>query len=147
MIVIDQYQSVEAAIAHVEPLLLEHYEEVASKVYTLDPDWSRYRLLAANRQLLMLLAFKADRCIGYSVSVLSDHLHYRRDYVAYNDVLFVAKEHRHTSAGGRLMVQTQYAAKAAGARVMQWHAKPGTALDDVLSKRVPLFENVYQETL
>lgn len=147
MIEIDEFQSVFAARAHVEPLLQAHYEEVASKVYTLRPDWDRYIELNCQGKLIMLLAFQHGQCIGYSATVLGNHLHYVDSYVAYNDVIFVSRGHRHSSAGGRLMAQTRYAAKARGASIMQWHAKPDTALDEVLHKRLPLFERAYQETL
>jgi hypothetical protein len=147
MIEVERYWGVTLARRHIEPLLRAHYEEVASKVYTLSPDWERYYSLNREDKLLILLAFQHGECIGYSVTVLGDHLHYIASRVAYNDVIFVSKDHRHTTAGARLMKETRIRAKLMGASIMQWHAKPNTALDKALAKRIPLFENAYQETL
>lgn len=147
MITVEQFHTVGLAFDHIEPLLPKHYDEVADKSYKLRPDMNVYRTCASDGRLLMLLAFHNDACIGYSVTVLTPHLHYRDSFIAYNDVLFVLPEYRSTSAGGRLMKATRELAKFRKAVKLQWHAKPDTDLDRVLKKRVRPFETVYQETL
>lgn len=132
----------------VEPLIEDHFLEVGNtKVYELAPDWAKYDAIDEAGGLLMLAAYHNDSCIGYSINFLTPHVHYVNQNICYNDVLFVSKEHRNSSAGGRLIIATTKAARSAGAKVMQWHAKPNTALDEVLSKRVPLFEHAYAEAL
>lgn len=142
--------SVEAAVAHIAPILQQHWEEVADKASypNIVPDYDKYRLLAETGNIIILLAFDEGTCIGYSVSFLTQHLHYSDKRVCCNDVIFVRKAERYTtSTGARLMACTKREAKAEGAAVMQWHAKPNSDLNDALAKRLPVFEHVYTESL
>lgn len=133
----------------VSPLLEAHFKEVGNTaVYDLLPDKDKYRAIEANKGLIAIVALgEYEQCIGYSVNFLTPHVHYRNQTICYNDVLFVSKAYREGSAGGRLMKATVKEAKLAGASVMQWHAKPDTTLNRVLSKRAKLFEHVYAEVL
>lgn len=146
---VERWTSTASARFHIASLLPEHYIEVANiDVYTLAPDWDKYDAIDDAGNLLMWLAFNDDhRCIGYSINFLMPHIHYAHQTVLSNDVLFVSKEYRTGSIGGRLMAATRKGAKEAGAVLVQWHAKPNTPLDHVLSKRLPIFEIAYQDIL
>jgi len=133
---------------YIEPLLEAHYQELGNtQRYELAPNYNQYHYIADAGNLIMLLAFDEDVCVGYSVNFLSPHVHYMRQRVCSNDVLFVAKDYREGSIGGRLMARTAKEAKAAGATVLHWHAKPNTALFTILSKRSGPIEYIFAQSL
>lgn len=145
---VDRVNYVGVARHYIEPLLEEHFREVGNTaVYELAPDWDKYFDISHAGNLIALLAFDDRKCVGYSVNFLTPHVHYVKQRICYNDVLFVAKDYRTGSAGGRLLNATVQHAREAGATVMQWHAKPNTALDQLLSKRMPIFEHAYAQSL
>lgn len=131
------------------PMFAEHWDEVAGfkDLLLVDPDHDKYLGLEAQGLLACFVAFKQGVPIGYSINVLGQHIHYKQVKVCYNDMLFVAKEHRDSTAGGRLIVHTLMFANKQGCDLMQWHAKPGTALDRVLKARSKLHEHIYIDRL
>lgn len=125
--------------AHGEALFREHWDEVAlnKRVMRLDPDWDTYRRLEASGVMLCLAAFEgleANTLVGYAVTFVHQHLHYRGLTYAQNDVLFVTARHRKGSVGLSLIEETAKAARARGARLLVWHAKEGTKLDALLPR-------------
>lgn len=122
-----------------EALFLEHWEEVAQnkELMQLAPDWERYDALGEAGKLFALFAFddEARNLIGYSVNIIDNHLHYKRLTVASNDLLFVSKSAR-GAAGLKLMTATEKEAARLGAKLMLWHAKPGSSLAEVLTRKV-----------
>lgn len=137
-------------ITHCSTLIDEHWHESARNKHlmVLKPDVARYELLEAAGCLLGLVAYVDDEIVGYSVNVLSPHLHYADLMVAHNDVLFVAKSHRESSLGLKLIRETRRAAKARGAHLMLWHAKEATALAAILPKMgCKVQEIIYSEEL
>ncbi len=114
----------------------------------LKPDLERYVALEAAGALLGLMAYIGDEIVGYSVNVISRHLHYADLVCAHNDVLFVAAAHRESPLGLRLIRETRRAAKARGAHLMLWHAKEATALANILPKMgCKVQEIIYSEEL
>lgn len=125
-------------IARITGLTEAHWEEVARNKHlmVLKPDVARYNALEASGNLLSLYAFNdADEIVGYSVSILSYHLHYADLRVCANDVLYIAPEYRNSRLGLKLIDLTEEAAKAHGAHMMSWHAKDGTALAAILPRK------------
>lgn len=123
-------------IEHVPGLLEAHWHESARNKHlmVLKPDMARYQALEAAGSLLSLVAYVDDQIVGYSVNIVTPHLHYADLLCAHNDVLFIAKEHRETPLGLKLIRETERAARARGANLMLWHAKPGTALSAILPR-------------
>lgn len=117
-------------------LLAAHWDEIAlnKQVMQLNPDAERYRALEAQGMLLILGAYIAGELVGYSVNFLMNHLHYADLRVCNNDLLFIAKEHRHGKLGVQLIKRTEEEAKARGARMVLWHAKPDTALNALMPR-------------
>ncbi len=145
---VDLILSIDRLRKDVTPLLNEHYEEVGNtSLFDLEPDWEAYEHLLGNGSLLAIGGYDGERCVGYSVSFIRPHVHYIYQTMAYNDVLFVQHCYRDTSIGGRLMLETKRLAKLRDCDGVIWHAKPDTALNTLLQKRVPLHELVYIETL
>lgn len=123
-------------IEHVPGLLEAHWRESARNkhVMVLKPDVARYQTLEAAGALLSLVAYVDEAIVGYSVNIVSPHLHYADLLCAHNDVLFVAAEYRTTPLGLKLIRETERAACARGAHLMLWHAKQDTALSSILPK-------------
>jgi len=123
-------------IEHVPGLLEAHWHESARNKHlmVLKPDVARYQALEASGALLSLVAYVDDAIVGYSVNIVSPHLHYADLLCAHNDVLFVAKEYRESPLGLKLIRDTERAAKARGVHLMLWHAKEGTTLANILPK-------------
>ena len=103
-------------------------------------DWARQRVSGApaardlELPLFALSAYVGDRLIGYSVNFLMRHLHYADLVYAQNDLLFIDKDYRASRAGLALIRATEAHAKAKGAQMLIWHAKPGTALEALLPR-------------
>jgi GNAT superfamily N-acetyltransferase len=123
-------------IEHVPGLLEAHWHESARNKHlmVLKPDVARYQALEAAGALLSLVAYVDETIVGYSVNIVSPHLHYADLLCAHNDVLFVAGEYRTTPLGLKLIRETERAARARGAHLMLWHAKQDTALSNILPR-------------
>ena len=117
-------------------LFREHYDEVArnKRVMVLKPDWLRYKALEQMDSLLMLAAWKDSMLVGYAASFIVTHLHYSDMLYVQNDVLFVAREHRNSRLGMRLIRETERIAADRGADLVMWHAKEATALAQILPR-------------
>jgi hypothetical protein len=122
---------------HQVSLLLNlHWDEVAKNkaLMQLRPDWHKYQTIEANGKLRTLYALEGDTVVGYSCNILDYHLHYSGLKVCSNDVLFVTPAAR-GSVGIRLIQETERIAKRDGAELMLWHAKEGSVLDMLLSRK------------
>ena len=127
------YAEVNAKAKH---LLAEHWDEVAlnKDLMVLNPDEQRYLALEATGQFFALAAWDGDELVGYSGNFIGQHLHYAGLRYANNDVLFVAKDHRASPLGLRLIRETVAEAQRRGARLMLWHGKQDTPLAELLPK-------------
>ena len=119
-----------------DPLFQEHYEEIALRkdLMELKPNWPLYDALDQSGSLFIYLAMQGDVCIGYSMNLVANHLHYADLKYSQNDVLFIKKEFRGGRIGLRLMKITEEHAKSLGCKVMLWHAKERTTLAALLPR-------------
>jgi len=117
-------------------LLVEHREELATDkaLMVLKPDFDKYYAMDDLGALLVIGAYRGGRLIGYSVNIISQNLHYADLRQCQNDVLFLTKSERRGSAGLRLIRKTQEMARLEGAKIMLWHAKPETNLDQLMPR-------------
>lgn len=118
-------------------LFAQHREELTTDkaLMVLNPCREIYLHIDSHGGMISLGAFTDDGAlIGYSANTIGPNLHYADLLMYANDVLFVMPEHRGTSAGIRLIRETEARAKARGCQLMLWHAKPGTALDCLLPR-------------
>jgi len=117
-------------------LLVEHREELATDkaLMVLKPDFDKYYAMDDLGALLVIGAYRGGRLIGYSVNIISQNLHYADLRQCQNDVLFLTKDERRGSAGLRLIRKTQEMARLEGAKIMLWHAKPETNLDQLMPR-------------
>lgn len=122
--------------AKAEPLFQEHYEEIARNkdLMKLNVNWPLYEELNDKQALFVYLAMRDNVCIGYSLNLITSHLHYADLMYALNDVLFVKKEFRGGRLGLQLIKATEDHARSLGCKMLLWHAKENTALAKLLPK-------------
>lgn len=60
----------------------------------LDPDWDRYALLENNNSLIIFTARLEGKLIGYNIFFLSMSLHYKTQYVATQNLIFIHPDKR-----------------------------------------------------
>lgn len=117
-------------------LFEEHWQEVAlnKALMVLKPDEAKYLQLEETGAFFGLAAYDGDEIVGYSGNFIGTHMHYAGLRYCNNDVLFVAKGHRASPLGLRLIRETVAEAARRGARLMLWHGKQDTPLADLLPK-------------
>lgn len=91
----------------------------------------RYPMLEAAGALHSVSAMLDDKLIGFITVLVSVLTHYGFS-VAVSESYFVAKAHRGTGAGLRLLKAAEEKTKALGARGIYVSAQTGSALDKVL---------------
>lgn len=126
----------EEAFSLAEPLLERHWEEVAlfKDLTVLKPDLQRYKDLEEKGRLFCIVAQIGGETIGYSANFLVSHLHYADLILCQNDVLYLVPERRQSRIGLSLINATISVAQGMGAKLMLWHAKYDTALDQLLER-------------
>lgn len=118
-------ESFDAVYDEVEPLLIEHYEEIAHRKDKIkfNPDRERYRMLEGAGVLHIVVARDKGELVGYFVSFIAPHLHYQETTVAQNDVLFVRKDYRGSSVALRLFQFAEAKLKELGVDCVVLHMK------------------------
>jgi ribosomal protein S18 acetylase RimI-like enzyme len=80
---------------------------------------------------LTIGVFDEGKIVGYCMSVLHPHLHYRELTSTCNSI-YISPAYRHGRHGLALMAAVEEAAVARGAKRFIWSAKPGSPLDKLL---------------
>ena len=119
-----------------DSLFEEHYEEVArnKEVMVLKPNWPMYYATEKVGALFIHVAMQNDVFVGYSINFVSNHFHYADLKYCQNDVLFIKKEFRGGRVGLKLMKVTEQHAKSLGCKLMLWHCKENTPLNQILPR-------------
>lgn len=93
--------------AEQEPLLALHWREVAihQDAIPLDPDVDAYRAMQDAGQLCSIIARHEGRIVGYYVSIVRPHLHYRTTLHAFTDVYYLLPEYRDGTGAGIRMIK------------------------------------------
>ena len=78
-------------VVEAKELVEQHYKELTlnKEAMELFPNWDKYFALDADSSLVLITARDDGKLVGYSLFILSPHLHYKKQLVAYNDVLFL----------------------------------------------------------
>lgn len=98
----------------------EHWEEVAlnrDKI-VLEPDMDCYAQYASTGALHVVTVRADGRIVGYHISVIRPHLHYKSSLSAFTDVYFLHPDFRHGMAGVRLFKEVESSLKARGVQKM-----------------------------
>lgn len=118
-------ENLASVMEEIVPLMTAHYEEIAlhKDRVKLAPDWGRYRYMDQTRSLAVYTAREESRLVGYSVFLLSYHLHYVHTLVAMNDVLYLDPGHRKGSTGIKLIRHSEADLRDRGVDRILWHVK------------------------
>lgn len=115
----------------------EHWREVAlnQDVIKLDPDIAAYNAFDSAGMLHVLVARSAGKMVGYHVSFVRPHLHYRESLSAIADVYFLRAGNRGPRAALRLFEAVEASLKVRGVQKMftgtKLHVSPdGRSLDN-----------------
>lgn len=103
-----------------EPLWNAHWEEVATNKdkIKLAVDFDMYRDFETTGRLHLVVARENGKVVGYHLSVVRTHPHYKTSLTAYTDVYFLSKECRKGFAGVRLFREVERTLKARGVEKM-----------------------------
>ena len=120
-----QIEDAFAALPEMQRLLEKHYDEVAvlQDKIPLDPDYDRYRMLHAAGALHLVTVRADGELVGYHLSIVSRHLHYKSTIVANDDLFFLKPEHRRGYTGVRLFKEVEKSLREKGVQVITSRAK------------------------
>ena len=99
-----------------EELLPLHWQEIAGdqEIIKLDPDWPSYFAMENTGVVHAMFARSAGIMVGYHISFLRPHLHYRSSFSAITDVYFVHPDFRKGRTGIELFKAVEKSWKARG---------------------------------
>lgn len=119
-----------------ESLFRDHWDEIALNkgVMALKPDYDRYEAIERAGNLMVICVYDDTKLVGYSVNMIIHHLHYADLVVSSNDLLFVHKDYRKGRLGLMLIRETEEQSRQRGAQLVLWHAKPNTALNELMPR-------------
>lgn len=132
------------------PLLEKHWEEIAlnKDKIKLNPDWDAYSDLEDADVLRVFTARDGDKLVGYFVTFVKEHIHYKDHLFAYNDILFLSANYRKGFVGPKLMKFAEKCLKEDGVAVLVVNTKLHKPFDMLLKwlgyKHI---ENLYSKVL
>ena len=110
--------------AEIEPLLVEHYNEIAThKDIPLAPDKAQYKAAEDAGKLRTCTVRKAGKLIGYAVFLVTHNPHYSTSKQALQDVVFVSTEHRRGRLGLMLVDYADTVLASEGVDLNRHHVK------------------------
>jgi hypothetical protein len=128
-----QRESIADVRADIEPLLVQHWEEIARfKDVPLDPDWPAYGLAEERGCLRVFTARRAGALLGYGV-FFKGNLHYRSSVLFTQDIFFVLPQNR-AIVGARLLRYCDEQLQAEGAQAVYHHVKTHLDWGPVLAR-------------
>lgn len=136
-------------VGEIQPLLEAHWREVAHyQDIPLAPDWGSYYTAEQAGQLRCYSARDCDELIGYVVFFVRPNMHYRGSLQAWQDVLFMAPEHRAGMAGVKLIRHAERRLAAEGVQVVYHHAKRTNRVGELLGRLgYELVDEIYAKRL
>jgi len=125
MIRFEVIRDVDSIKEPIQLLIKRHYAELTldKDVMKLAPDWDRYNELNSLGKLSIVAAYDGDKMVGYSVFFLNEHIHYKNNIIANNDVLFLAPEYRLGMTGIKLIKYSEMILQQLGVSKVIWHVK------------------------
>lgn len=146
--VVYQIELFEDVLEELKPLLQLHWEEVAlyKEDIPLDPDYDKYSELCKAGVLRIATARDDGKLVGYFISMVHAHLHYKQDIYATNDILYLDESYRGADVAIGLFSFAEEDLKALGVSVIiisMKTAKPFDALCEVMGHT--LVERTYSK--
>ena len=133
-----------------EALTQKHQDEIVvhKHVQKLNPDWPRYRELARQDRIFMVLAFSAGKIVGYIVVFVQKHLHDRELIYAMDDLYYIDPDVRGAGLGAGLITAAEKEAVRRGAKLLLLRTKQHTNFGGFLEHiGYRPFETVYTKEL
>lgn len=120
MTVTYQVENWSDALKEMQGLWPLHWDEVATHKDSipLAPDYGAYAYLESQGQMSLLVARCEGQMIGYHLTIVRAHLHYRQSLSGYTDMYFIHPEHRKGMVGVRLFKEAEKALRARGVQRM-----------------------------
>ena len=133
----------------VRALLAAHWREVAHyQDIELDPDEEVYAHLEQTGQLRVYTARMGSILVGYVAFFVRPNHHYAGSLQAWQDVLYLAPEHRRGLAGVRLIRFAEQRLAAEGVQVVYHHAKRTNRVGELLGRLgYDLVDEIYAKRL
>lgn len=103
-------ESMDECLEDMRHLWMVHWDEIAldKDKIALEPDVDTFRALESAGALHIVVGRdEAGQVVGYHVSVVRRHLHYRSSLTAYVDMYFIHPEHRRGRVGIQLFLHAE----------------------------------------
>jgi|TARA_R110002074_G_scaffold200080_2_gene367978 hypothetical protein len=131
------------------PLLMEHWKEVAhdQELIPLNPNKDRYMELARQGMIHCLSCRTEDgEVVGYMITFLDTHIHYKDTIFASNDLIYIAPGHRKGLLGLRMIKEFENCMRRALVDVIHMHVKPHVDYGPLLSRQgYVVAETIYRK--
>lgn len=114
------------AVAHVRPLLVAHWQELATyEDVPLDPNYAVYQTADQQSQLAIYTVRlrETNELVGYAIYFIRGHHHYQSTLWAISDIILVKKEHRNLGVGNGLFDFLERDLQERGVKVVYTMAK------------------------
>ena len=92
-------------IKEAEGILKLHSEELTEFSFSLNPNWDMYQHLEDMNVLHIVTAREGKKLIGYYVSIIALHYHYKDALIAENDIHYILPEYRKGWLGYKFLKQ------------------------------------------
>jgi len=125
------------AIAEMRELYPEHWAEIAldKDAIQLEPDYATYDLLARTNVLHLVTARDGEgKLVGYHLSMIHPHLHYRSSITCFTDVFFLKKDYRRGMAGYKMLKFFRDSVKARGVQKIYMSTKLSLDLGPIMDR-------------
>jgi|SRR5208283_833455 len=104
MAVIFAVESGRSIMPEIDTLTKLHWEEIAldKDKIELAPDFEKYAILEDKGVLHVITARDGGKLVGYHISFIQPHLHYRNDLMCFTDIYFIHPDYRDGLVGLQL---------------------------------------------
>lgn len=118
-------ETFDQVIDEIKPLLEDHWEEIAlhKDSIKLNPDFSRYEQMFKSGNMRIVTARDDGKLVGYCIMMLYYHIHYKDQYMAMDDIFFIAKDYRKGLTGVKLFIKTEEIMKQYGVTKLSMNVK------------------------
>lgn len=122
-IAIERYHQI---IDDILPLLEEHWREVAhyQDKIPLSPMFEKYRQLDKMGNIIIIAMRMDGQLIGYSIYIITQHIHYSTCLCAANDLLYLIPEYRGMKYGLQLVKESERLLTDRSINRITYHIKP-----------------------
>ena len=124
-------ETVGECLSEMKPLLEKHWEEIAlhKDKIKLDPDYDKYQEMEDAGTLQIVTARVGGQLVGYFISFVLMHPHYKEHSFAVNDILFVDMSYRRTLVGVGMFKYAEDKLKELGVSVIMVSMKTHAPFD------------------